>query len=184
MPGHGLDVADDLLLDEVEAHGQQRYSEQQVQRAEPYAQPGIVTLHALSRHEVAEPNGGQRDEAEVRRVGKIPVLPTLEQERAHDDVADHQQHAQPYRHRFDVVRVAAVQLVRRVRRVGVVVTAADRRPPRVLPVHREPERRHDPRAGRHHLEPLRCNTEDRKRLRITDVTQCKIDVIRPGSSLL
>jgi len=151
VPGHGLDVADDLLLDEVEAHGQQRDAEQQVQRAEPYAQLGVLAFvhHSLGGHEVAEPDGGQRDETEVRRVREVPVFPALEQERAHNDVADHQQHAQPYGHGFDVVRVAVVEIVRvRV----VVVIAVPGRPPRVLPVHGEAQRRHDARAGRHHLQ--------------------------------
>jgi len=68
VPGHGLDVADDLFLDEVEAHGQKGDTEQQVQRTEPYAELGVVTLvhHALGGHKVAEPDGGERYEAEVR----------------------------------------------------------------------------------------------------------------------
>lgn len=158
MPGHGLDVADDLLLDEVKAHGQQGDAEQQVQRAEPYAQLGVVALvhHPLGGHEVAEPDGGERYEAEVRGVREFPVFPALEQERAHDYVADHQQHAQPYGHRLDVVRVVVVELARL---SVVVVVAVPGRPPGVLPVHGETQRRHDSRAGRHHLQTFACGND-------------------------
>jgi len=163
VTGHGLDVADDLLLDEVKAHGQQGDAEQQVQRAEPYAQLGVVALvhHPLGGHKVTKPDGGECYEAEIRRVRKLPVFPALEQERSHDYVTDHQKHAQPYGHGLDVVRVVVVEVVRfRV----VVVVAVPGRPPGVLPVHGETQWRHDPRAGRHHFQTFACeNHRDRRR---------------------
>jgi len=161
MTGHGLDVADDLLLDEVKAHGQQGDAKQQVQRAEPYAQLGVVALvhHPLGGHKIAEPDGGERYEAEVRRVRKLPVFPALEQERSHDYVADHKKHAQPYGHGLDVVRVVVVEIVRL--RV-IVVVAVPGRPPGVLPVHGEAQWRHDSRAGCHHFQTFACrNNGDR-----------------------
>jgi len=155
VPGHGLDVADDLLLDEVKAHGQQGDAEEQVQRAEPYAQLGVVALvhHPLGGHEVPEPDGGECYEAKVRRVREFPVFPALEQERAHDYVAYHQEHAQPYGHGLDVVRVVVIELAGfRV----VVVVAVPGGSPRILPVHGETQWRHDARAGRHHLQTFAC----------------------------
>lgn len=114
MPGHGLDVADDLLLDQVETHGQQSNAKQQVQRAEPDAKFSVFALvhHPLGGHKVAKPDGGQRYEAEVCRVRKVPVLPALEQERAHYDVADHQEHAKPYGYGLDVIWVVIIEFVR------------------------------------------------------------------------
>lgn len=151
VSGHGLDVADDFLLDEVEAHGQQRDAEQQVQRTEPYAQIGVFALvdHPLGGHEVAEPDGGQRDEAEVRRVRELPILPAPEQERAHDDVADHQQHAQPYGHGLDVIRIIVIELVRV--RVVVEIVVPGGPPAGILPVDGKTKWRHDAWAGRHHF---------------------------------
>lgn len=91
VSGHSLDVADDLLLNQVEAHGQQGDAEQQVQRAEPDAQSGVITLvhHPLGGHEIPEPDGGERYETEVSRIQEFPIFPVLEQERAHYYVANH-----------------------------------------------------------------------------------------------
>lgn len=151
MASHGLDVADDLLLDQVEAHGQQCDAEQQIQRTKPYAQVGVIALvHSTLRgHEVAEPDGGERDKTKVRRVREFPVLPASEQERSHYDVADHQQHAQPDRDRFYMVRVVVIEVVRVVS--VIVVVAVPRGSSGILTVHGETQWRHDARTGRHYL---------------------------------
>ena len=43
--------------------------------------------------QVAEPDGSERDEAEVQGCTKAPVLPAGEEDWAHEEVADDDQHA-------------------------------------------------------------------------------------------
>ena len=83
------DVVDDLFLDQVEAHGQERYPEEEVDRAEGDADVDVLAfLDVLGRHEVPEPDGGQSDEAEVGRVEELPSLPAGEEKGAAEDVAE------------------------------------------------------------------------------------------------
>jgi len=85
-----------LLLDQRERHGDQHQPEQQVAAARDHLQLAVLRVRALERfagHQVAEPDGGQRDEAEVRAVDERPALPRGEHGRAHAYVAgQHEQH--------------------------------------------------------------------------------------------
>lgn len=85
-----------LLLDQRERHGDQHQAEQQVTAARDQLQLAVLRVGALERlagHQVAEPDGGQRDEAEVRAVDERPSLPGGEHSRAQANVADqHEQH--------------------------------------------------------------------------------------------
>lgn len=94
-----LDRIDDLLLHQVEAHGEQRDAEQQVQRAQGDADFGRCFI--LRRHEIAEADGGERDEAEISRVEQFPTFPLGEEAGAGDYVADDEKNAQPNGHRLD-----------------------------------------------------------------------------------
>ena len=76
LPAEVLDVVDDLLLDEVEAHGDHGDAEQEVEGAEGEAYLAVLAL--LVGHEVAEADGGEGDEAEVAAVHQGPALPLLE----------------------------------------------------------------------------------------------------------
>ncbi len=76
LPADHLDVVDDLLLDEVEAHGDHGDAEEEVGGAE--RQLALAVLAARVGHEVAEADGRQRDEAEVARVQQRPALPLLQ----------------------------------------------------------------------------------------------------------
>ena len=76
LPAEVLDVVDDLLLDEVEAHGDHGDAEQEVEGAEGEAYLAVLAL--LVGHEVAEADRGEGDEAEVAAVHQGPALPLLE----------------------------------------------------------------------------------------------------------
>jgi len=80
-----------LLLDERERHGDQDQAEQQVAAAGDQLQLPVLRVRALERlagHQVAEPDGGQGDEAEVSAVDERPALPSGEHRRAQAYVAE------------------------------------------------------------------------------------------------
>ena len=64
-----------LFLDEVEAHGDHGDADEEVEGAEDELLVAVQAL--LVGHEVAEADGGQRDEAEVAAVQQGPPLPLL-----------------------------------------------------------------------------------------------------------
>ena len=70
-----LDTVDDLLLDQIEAHGNHGDAEEQVEWAKRQSLFPVLTL--LIGHEVAEADGGQSNEAEVAAVQEGPALPFL-----------------------------------------------------------------------------------------------------------
>ena len=87
----------DLLLHQVEAHGEQRQSERQPDGAEdellgagPLFQPG-------AGHDVAEPDRRQRDEAEVGPGQVVPLFPQREQHRPDENVGGNDQQTDRYR---------------------------------------------------------------------------------------
>jgi len=90
-----------LFLDERERHGDQDKAEQQVTAARDQLQLTVLrvgALERLARHQVTEPDRGQRDETEVRAVDERPALPGGEHGRAQTDVTgQHEQH-QGHRH--------------------------------------------------------------------------------------
>ncbi len=75
LSAEGLDVVNDLLLDEVEAHRNHSDAEEQVERAEGEALFAVFAL--LVGHQVAEADRRQRDETKVAAVEKRPALPVL-----------------------------------------------------------------------------------------------------------
>ena len=79
-----------LFLHQVEAHGHQRHAADQVERAGDHLLRA-VRVKAGSRHVVAEPDGGERDETEVGGDERVPVFGQSEQECSEHDVAGHQQ---------------------------------------------------------------------------------------------
>lgn len=109
-----------LLLDERERHGDQHQAEQQVAAARDQLQLAVLRVGALERlagHQVAEPDGGQRDEAEVRAVDERPSFPGGEHGRAQTDVADQHEQHEGHRHaRRRRVPLPVRPLVRRRRR--------------------------------------------------------------------
>jgi hypothetical protein len=99
-------------LHQVETHGQERDPEEEVERTERnadrcsvdvFVDSGVETVvtHPFGGDQVAEAYGGESDEAEVGGVQQVPVFPRFEEERSGDDVADHQENAQPDGHRSD-----------------------------------------------------------------------------------
>jgi len=70
-----LELVLDFFLHQVEAHGDQRESEGQPQRTDDELLSAGPLLHAGARHDVAEADGGQRDEAEIGPRQVVPVLP-------------------------------------------------------------------------------------------------------------
>jgi len=90
-----------LLLDERERHGDQDQAEQQVTAARDQLQLSVLSVGALerfARYQVAEPNRGQRNKAEVRAVDERPALPCGEHGRAQTNVTG--QHEQHQGHRY------------------------------------------------------------------------------------
>ena len=83
-----------LLLHQIEAHGEQRQTADEVQRAENQLLLRRPRVEARAGHEVAEADRRQRDEAEVRSDEKVPLgFPEAEHERAEADVAEDQSEA-------------------------------------------------------------------------------------------
>lgn len=71
------------FLCEVEAHGHEGHAKEDVEGAEDELRvdgPELSVLVGVTRHEVTESNGHERDEAEVRPVQVVPTLPPREQE--------------------------------------------------------------------------------------------------------
>lgn len=85
-------------------------------------------------------DSGQRDEAEVSRIEKRPLLPFAEEESAAEYVADDQEDAQPDGHGLDRLSLLI--------RGGVVVVVEIDLVGVNLSVHGESHRRHDPRRRR------------------------------------
>lgn len=78
------DLHHHVLLHQVETHGDQRHAEHQVHGAQYEAEldafygtgPGAAGVgHVAAGHEVAEPDGAQRYETEIRAVEELPVFP-------------------------------------------------------------------------------------------------------------
>lgn len=81
VAGHVPALGHHLFLDERERHGDEDEPEQQVPAAGDQLQLPVLRVGALERlagHQVAEPDGGQRDEAKVRAVNERPALPGSE----------------------------------------------------------------------------------------------------------
>lgn len=88
------DLHHHVLLHQVETHGDQGHAEHQVHGAQDEAQldalqragagnGAVVRAQDLAAgHEVTEPDGAQRYEAEVRPVEELPFFPLGEQHRA------------------------------------------------------------------------------------------------------
>lgn len=94
------DHAYHLLLDEVEAHGDQAHPGEDVERAGAQAEflqggRGRVTAH---RHQVAEANCAEAGEAEVATLQQTPALETVEHDRAAAYIHQHYHEAQANRY--------------------------------------------------------------------------------------
>ena len=77
-----------LLLNQIEAHRDERQPEEDVEGAEDELLLPRPAVEARARHVVAEADGRQRDEAEVGADQVVPVvLPQREQHGAAEDVA-------------------------------------------------------------------------------------------------
>jgi len=90
----------DLLLHEVETHGEQREAEREPERAEDQLLVRRPLVHVGAGHDVAEADRGERDEAEVGAGEVVPALPGGEQRRPGHDVCgnDHQADGDRHRH--------------------------------------------------------------------------------------
>ena len=75
-----------LLLHEREAHGQDGHAEDRVDCADDEAQVDERVTEVASRGHIAEADGAERDEAEVRGLQHVPALPVLEKDGAANDV--------------------------------------------------------------------------------------------------
>jgi len=87
------ELAPHLFLHEVEAHGQQCQTDEQVQGAQHH--PALRgRLQAEAGHVVAEADRAERDEAEVEADEVVPLgLDECEEHGAEGDVGEHQQKA-------------------------------------------------------------------------------------------
>ena len=140
-----VELRRDLLLDQAEAHRQDGHPEQHVDSgAHHLPLVGGVLEVRRARHHVAEPDGGDGDEAEVGRLQRVPTLPNPEQQRAEENVPADDRHRDGQRHAdlrlvvvFVVVVVVAhvvdehrgrlLRLVRVLPRLGRLTARAERR---------------------------------------------------------
>ena len=109
LTSEALNLHEDLLLHEVEAHSQQGHTHQQVNSAnDEFAINGIVVLvtgalvQRVTRHEIAETDGQETGEAEVGPVDIAPAFPDAEEHSTADHEDQHHQKAALHRHRFRI----------------------------------------------------------------------------------
>ena len=108
-------------LDQLEAHGQQSETEEQVERAGHSLRLVSPGVGLEARNDVAEADGGEGDEAEVGAVEVAPVFPQREENGAQVYVARHhdETHRDRHAHHFLLRHFRLLQLA--VRHVGVKV---------------------------------------------------------------
>jgi len=131
------ELATDLLLHEVEAHGQQRQTDEQIECTQHH--PALrVRAKTCPRYVVAETDRAERDEAEIEAYEVVPLLDEREEHRAECDVEQHQQQTDVDRNVYGTV-VARVQ------------SPSQSRPPVHLPPSTSCQAHHDTqsRAKRH-----------------------------------
>ena len=103
-------LGDDLVLHEGEAHGQDGHAEHDVDGAQEQLGLSLRVLEVGAGHDVAEADGGERDEAEVGGLQPVPAFPQPEQHRAAEDVAADDDHGDGQRHR-DLFLVQVVVVI-------------------------------------------------------------------------
>ena len=89
--GEFSNLLDDFFLDEVNAHGHDGKTHQQVDAGQD--QLGLTLLrfvveNRVARHEVSEPNRREGDEGEVGALQEAPAFPLREYGRAQHDVSE------------------------------------------------------------------------------------------------
>lgn len=66
-------TVDDLVVHHVEAHGGQRHARHDVDRAEPHSGVGVLPIRVQAGYHVAETDGRERHEAEVKAVHQLKM---------------------------------------------------------------------------------------------------------------
>ena len=101
-------------LDEVESHGHDCHSEDDVGGGGDHLEVVCGRLKSLAaRYQVAEADGRDGDEAVIGGGQPVPALPDAEQYRAHEDEAGHEthRHCERHAHLLDVLVFIVVVVV-------------------------------------------------------------------------